>query len=107
VKKSMLAAVALVLGSVAGAADNASLEASCSGLDDLAVKSCLDIIKRYQFGALTAMRIHTLSEKTAFSAIMAADPKAVVVVLPTGSSVLGRIVSDRVIAIPCNTYPCK
>jgi hypothetical protein len=37
---------------------------------------------------------------------MAADPLAVIVVLPDGSFVIGQTVADRLIGIPCEANPC-
>jgi hypothetical protein len=106
-KKAMFAVAALVLSTTASAADTLSLSTSCIGLDEPGMKLCMDIIARTELGAFAPMRALTLAEKTAINAIMAADSKAVVVILPDGSFVIGHSLGDRLIGIPCTSNPCK
>jgi hypothetical protein len=105
-KKIVLVGIALACSAAVTAADFDTLAASCVGLDNAGTKRCLDIIARHKFGPLHTLRSFTLAEKTAIDAIMAADPQAVIVVLPDGSFVIGQTVSDRVIGIPCEANPC-
>jgi hypothetical protein len=105
--KLLLAAVGLACCTVGGAADYISLSASCIGLDEPGTKRCMDIIARHSFGALAKIRDLTLAERTAFDAILAADPKAILVVLPDGNVEVGQFVTSRSIGIPCASNPCK
>jgi len=104
--KRISLAFTLSCSAMAVAADFNTMSASCIGLDNLGMKRCLDIIARHAFGALPNMRPFTLAEKTAIDAILASDPKAVVVLLPDGSFAIGQPVIDRVIGIPCESNPC-
>jgi hypothetical protein len=105
--KARFAVIALVLGAPASAVDYLGLTASCIGLDKPGTKLCMDIMARAELGAFPPMRELTLAEKTAIDAIMAADSKAVVVILPDGSFVVGRSFGERLVGIPCASNPCR
>jgi len=98
--------IAVACSAAAIADDFTTSTAQCIGLDDSGMKRCIAIIARHNYGALHKLRTFTLAEKTAIDAIMAADPKAVIVVLPDGSFVIGQTVADRLIGIPCAANPC-
>jgi hypothetical protein len=98
--------VAVACSAAALADDFATSTAQCIGLDDPGMKRCIAIIARHNYGALPKLRTFTLAEKTAIDAVMVADPKAVIVVMPDGSFVIGQTVADRLIGIPCEANPC-
>jgi hypothetical protein len=91
---------------VKAAGDFDTLSAQCIGLESGGMKRCLQIIARHKFAPLHNLNQLTLAEKTAIDAIMAADPKAILVVLPDGSFVIGHDYGDRFVYIPCEATPC-
>jgi hypothetical protein len=101
--KVVLAAATLACSAAISADDFTKLTISCIGLDDAGLDRCMGIIARHEYGALPNMHAFTLAEKTAVNAVMAADPKAVVVILADGSFVIGHTVGDRLIGIPCQS----
>jgi hypothetical protein len=105
-KTFVLFVIAVTCCALVAAADFKDLAASCIGLDDAGTKRCLAIVARHTYGPFHNLRPFTLAEKTAIDAIMAADSKAVIVVLPDGSFVIGQTFPDRVIGIPCEANPC-
>ena len=106
-KRLVLLSIAIVCCAAVAAADFDTLAASCVGLDDAGMTRCMGIIARHKFGAFPNMRPFTLAEKTAIDAVMAEDSRAVIVVLPDGSFVIGQPIGDRVIGIPCEANPCR
>ena len=103
----ILAAVAIAAASVfANASEFDDLSAQCIGLDDAGLKRCLGIIARHEFGPEHQMRPLSLAERTAINAVLQRDPKAVIVVLPDGSALLGHNDGDRIVGLPCEATPC-
>jgi hypothetical protein len=100
-----VATLGLSLGVGADSPTNLSPTA-CIGLDDAGMKRCMEIIARHQFGALPNFPQLTLAEKTAIDAIMAADPKAILIVFPGGQFAIGQPVTSRAFAVPCKSNPC-
>ena len=113
-KKVVLVGIALACSAAVTAADTVNdirakfntISRSCIGLDDRGTQRCLDIVARHVFAPVHPLNQLTLAEKTAIDAIMSADPKALLVVLPDGSFVVGQDWGDRFVYIPCEATPC-
>jgi hypothetical protein len=103
-KRAFVAAVgALLLSTAVGADDYTQLTKPCTGLDGPSTQRCMEIIARHMFAPMPKMRRLTLAEKTAMDAILAVDPKAVMVVLADGTVEMGHRGNNRTIDIPCTS----
>ena len=102
----LLTPAAIAISVFASVSEYDGLSAQCIGLDNTGLKRCLGIITRYEFGAEHKMQPLSLAERTAINAVLQRDPKAVLVVLPDGSALLGHNDGDRIVGLPCEANPC-
>jgi hypothetical protein len=105
-RKLILTATAIAASVFASASEFGDISVECDGLDKAGVQRCLDIIARHQFGPEHTMRPLSLADRTAINAVLHHDAKAVLVVLPDGSVLLGHDDGDRIVGLPCEASPC-